>query len=257
MYRILFMGQKPVGESCLEILTEKKFNNIKILSISSNRNKNDVWWNSNAPYMYARTKGIDFIDNEKRHTEEIKRCIEKNKINFIISVGHRWIIDKSILDMVDGNAVNLHLAMLPMYQGNFTFNHAILNHEMQYGITLHFMGEQVDSGDYIFMPTFNIEKMDTAFSLYKKSVALAIQTFNCFVTLLESGEKIPRYPMTGKAHFYDRHSIDTLREIKYSAGMEEISSKAKAFYFPPFERAYIMYEGIKYYLELERTGNDG
>lgn len=251
MYRIMFLGQKPIGEMCFDILVSRQSMNIEISAIVSNSSTENVWWNSDKPHQYAMSNGLRFIGNESRNTDKIKECIKEKDINLLISVGHKWIIDKETLDLVDGNAINLHLAPLPMYQGNFTFNHAILNHDKQYGVTLHFMQEQVDTGDYIYMPRFDIEKKDTAYSLYSKSIKAGVKAFEDFIVLLANGEDVPRNKMTGTAHFYDRHSIDGQREIRDISDQNELLTKARAFYFPPFESAYFWNEGLKYYITPE------
>lgn len=257
MYHVMFLGQKPLGEKCLNILKGTVFHNIRIAAIVSNISADDVWWKSNMPYCFAQKNNIPCIGNEKRYADEIKDCIIKNKINFLISVGHNWIIDKETINMVQGNAVNLHLAMLPMYQGNFTYNHAILNREKEYGVTLHFMQEEVDTGDYIFMPRFKISDKDTAYSLYQKSMNLGMTAFEEFVHILDSNEEIPRHKMIGEAHFYDRHSIDGKREIKDISNISDVVTRSRAFYFPPFENAYFINQGTKYYIQPEVEASCG
>ena len=251
MYKVLFLGQKPIGEACFKILTSREYKNIRLVAVVSNSSVQNVWWKSNVPYLFAKKQGIDFIDNYARHTKEIKDCIKKNDVNFIISIGHNWIVDKETIDMVFENAVNLHLAMLPMYQGNFTYNHAILNHEKEYGVTLHFMREEVDTGDYLFMPKFKISKKDTAYSLYEKSINLGISVFEALIQILESDDKLPRHKMIGEAHFYDKHSIDGKREIKDISNIADVVTRSRAFYFPPFENAYFINQDTKYYIQPE------
>lgn len=247
----MYLGQKPIGEKCLKILSDAVGSNINISAVVSNPLKESVWWGSNAGYEYAERNRVPFISNIKRNIYDIRKCISDNNINFLISVGHNWIVDEETLELVKGNAVNLHLAILPAYQGNFTFNHAILNHDIKYGITLHFMQKEVDTGDYIIMPTFDINNNDTAYSLYCKAVNLGVQSFKSFVDLLDSGKTIPRHRLVGTPVFYDRHSIDGKREISDTGDVREVETKARAFYFPPFEKAYFKINNCKYYIEPE------
>ena len=251
MHKIMFLGQKPIGERCLKIISNSCGENLQIAAIVSNKDGNSVWWKNNEGYQYAARHNIPFIDNSKRNADEIKACIKENDINFLISVQHGWIIDKETLSMVNGNAVNLHLAQLPEYQGNFSFNHAILNGDKKYGITLHYMKEEVDTGDYVMMPTFDITEKDTAYSLYNKSMDLAEEAFKDFIKMLSSGEELPRNKMSGTPRFYARNSIDGLRMISDISDKKEVRAKAHAFYFPPFERAYAVIDGSKYYVEPE------
>lgn len=242
------MGMKPIGERCFFDLVGTKRNNIEIKAIVSNVHKETVWWESNSLYLYSKEKGIPFCSCEKRDDETVESLIRDNNINCIISNGYNWILPRKILKLVDYCAFNLHLAILPTYQGNFTYNHAILNGEKEYGITLHWMTENVDNGDYIFMPRFRIDEDDTTEILYEKSVTLGTEFFNKFIELIENGGEVPRHPMVGEAHFYDRRSIDSLRQIRDINDTEEIDRKSRAFSFPPFENAYVVLDNKKYYL---------
>lgn len=248
MINIMYMGQKPIGELCFRQLVSMKGEKLNIKALVSNQSRDKVWWKTNNIYKYALENQIPFIDNEARNFDKIIELIKEKEINFIISVGHNWIISEDILALVNYKAVNLHLAKLPEYQGNFTFNHAILNGEKEYGVTLHWMQREVDEGDYLFIPVFPIEENDTAFSLYNKSLDEGQKVFHVFIEYLLNDKELPRKKMAGKKCFYDRHSLDGLREIENVNDIKLLKRKSNAFYFPPFENAYVKIDGKKYYV---------
>ena len=128
MKRIMFLGQKKLGEKCFEYLLNNHSKEFEIIAAVSNKSKN-VWWRSNEIFDKTRNTNIHFIDNEKQNEDDIYECILHNKINTIISVQHCWILSEKILKTVDGNAFNLHNAKLPKYKGNNIFTHIILNGE--------------------------------------------------------------------------------------------------------------------------------
>lgn len=248
MRRVLYMGQKPIGESCFELLIKNQNSNYQIEGIVSNQSNSNVWWHSNKIYQYSMENKIEFIDNVSRNEDTIMELMEKRCINCIISVGHNWILSDRILKYVNYEAVNLHLAKLPDYKGNYTYNHAILNEEKEYGVTLHWMDGKVDEGDCIFTALFQISEDDTAYSLYKKSNAAGTELFKRYVDCLKENELIPRRKMEGEGNFYSKSSINGLREIKKNTDKKEIQIKSRAFYFPPFENAYFVIDGEKYYV---------
>lgn len=251
MLRIMFMGQKPIGERCFEKLMRHRNDNYRILAAVSNMDKEKVWWKQNSIYETCMSDNIIFVDNSKRNEERIAELIIEENINFIVSVGHGWILSDKILQLVDYNAINLHLAKLPEYQGNFTYNHAILNQEKKYGVTLHWMTEKVDLGDYVFVEDFPINDDDTAYSLYIKSLDKGMVLFERFIDFISEGKKLPREQMKGERRFYGRTSLDGLREIEREDKPEDIARKSRAFYFPPFENAYFMINGRKYFVYPE------
>ena len=67
MYNIMYLGQKPIGEKCLKILSDAVGSNINISAVVSNPLKESVWWGSNAGYEYAERNRVPFISNIKRN----------------------------------------------------------------------------------------------------------------------------------------------------------------------------------------------
>lgn len=252
MLKIMFLGQKPIGELCFEQLLAGQNSNYNIVAAVSNKDKENVWWNGNKIYERCKDENIAFLDNLKRNEEQIKELIINEKINSIVSVGHGWILSNEILELVDYEAVNLHLAKLPEYQGNFTYNHAILNGEKEYGVTLHWMTQHIDFGDYIFIKYFPVSDDDTAYSLYLKAVDEGMILFNQFIDFISEGKKLPRKQMEGEQHFYSRTSLQGLRQMQCSDKPEDIARKSRAFYFPPYESAYFLIGGKKYYVYPEK-----
>lgn len=245
--RILYLGQKPIGEECFNILLKGQNNNYTVVGAVSNRTPN-VWWNSNAVYDRCLTEGMVFIDNSKPNEKLILQTIEKCSVDFVVSVGHNWILSEEILKAVSFMAVNLHLAKLPDYKGYYSYNHALLNSEQTYGITLHWMTPKVDQGDYVFVQEFAITQDDTAFSLYNKSVKEGKSLFEKFVGLLQENQQLPKKKMTAGGHFYSKQSMDGLRKINDISDIDEIQKKSRAFFFPPFENAYLEINDKKYYV---------
>ncbi len=256
MLRIIFLGQKPIGEMCFEQLLKGQNDNYKVVAAVSNMDKSKTWWNGNKIYERCTEENIVFADNSKRNEEQIKEIIIRGNVNYIVSVGHGWILSNEVLRLVDDRAVNLHLAKLPEYKGNFTYNHAILNGEKTYGITFHWMSASVDQGDCIFTKEFPISEEDTAYSLYLKSIDEGVLLFGQFIDFISTGKGLPRKPMEGEEHFYSRKSLEGLREIEPDATPEDIVRKSRAFYFPPYENAYFKINGKKYFVYPEEGNSD-
>lgn len=247
---ILYLGQKEIGERCFRLLYEQ-WKQDKIELIVSSNTSDNVWWRSNYIYETCHKEGIPFFSNERKDDRLLNENILKYGVNQILSVQHNWILKRETLQMVDFNALNLHLAKLPEYQGYCTFNHAIMNQEYTYGVTLHWMTEKVDSGDVGYQKEFAIEESDTAYSLYQKSV---LAGENCFRKLLDNilrHEDIPRIKMTGSPRFYTRESIEAYKEIKELDDKSYVARTARACWFPPFEPAYFTVNGEKIFLVPE------
>ncbi len=247
MIRILYLGQKPIGERCFHVLLESDYSNLRVTGVVTNASAK-VWWSTNDIYSLCNKRGIPVIDNAKRHESDIMQLIRKYKINALLSVQHNWILPDEMLKLVGEHAYNLHLAKLPNYSGYNAFNHALLNDDKVYSVTLHRMVSKVDAGDVAFEETFPIDPDETAYSLYTKANEAGVKLFGALIKALGEGVTLPRQAITGEGRFYARDALNLHREIKDVSNIEDVTRKARAFYFPPFEPAYFTVLGRKYYV---------
>lgn len=251
MIKILFLGQKPVGEDCFDILLQNK--DIEIIGVVSNVDSQTGWWGTNNIYKKCISEGIPILSNKKRNEEEIIELIEEKRPNYLLSVQHPWILPSNILELVNYQAINLHMAKLPDYKGWNSFSHAILNEEKEYGVTLHWIVEEVDAGAIAFEKLFLINDDDTAKSLYLKAHEVSLYLIRLLCSALISKQKIQKKAMPNNGSFYGKDSLESIKNIN-SAGVQslkEIQKIARACYFPPFEPAYFMCGNNKFQLFLK------
>lgn len=248
MRSVLFLGQKPLGEKCFQALAEQS--DVRIAGVCSNDDANE-WWGTHGIKTCAQRMGISFINNSARNESLLLDMIKRNHVDCLISVQHRWILSSDIIESVSRYAFNLHAAPLPSYKGYNACNHAILNGETTFAATLHWMAPEVDAGDAAFVKEIPISHAETAASLYKKTQEAGFQVFLNLLEALSRGISIPRTPLKGESKFYSRSSLDTLRRVNNPGDMSELDRKARAFWFPPFEPAFILANGRKYHLYPE------
>ncbi len=194
------------------------------------------------------------IDNKNRNEEQIINFIKSNKIDFIISIQHPWIISKKIIKMVSNKAFNLHNAKLPEYKGYNSISHAIINEEKYYYSTIHRMIEVVDEGNIICEKKFPINKKDDALSLYLKSIQNAVFLFKSFIEekLFEkSAEKI----LSRSGTFYKKESIKNLCDLSKVNDKKKFDNYVRALFFPPHNVAYVM-DGQKKIYKLPKSRKD-
>ena len=245
--KFIFLGSGKIAEKCLEKILTSKYENIECvgLSISAELRKKLNLNESN----FEPGKSYFDIDPLNRQESNIKKLIIQGKPKFIVSVQYPWILSKEIINLLDGRVINLHNAKLPSYRGHNTISHEILNNENTHTSTLHWISEEVDRGLIVMEKTFSIEKGDTAYSLWSKSVRSSLGLLdkfflNCEKIVLEfSGELV-----SSGGQYYSKKSINKLKEIPLKASRQDISRISRAFCFPPHEPAYFKINDRKYYV---------
>ena len=104
----------------------------------------------------------------------IAYCIEENiglftpnEADIVISV----MCDKLIKphELEGRRFYNFHPGVLPWYRGAGAFSWAIINGEIESGVTLHVIDKDIDHGPVIDIRRFTINPSDTAESLFKKA----------------------------------------------------------------------------------------
>lgn len=250
--RVLYLGQKTVGLRCFEILRGRQDDRLQIAGVVSNES-DDVWWQDNQIYHRSVADGIATVANEKRNNKRILELIGQERANCILAVQHPWILPREIIQAVGFRAFNMHNAKLPDYKGHNACNHAILDGATQFTSTIHYLEEEVDAGPILFEETFSIAARETACSLYGKAIEAGVRAFERLLDALIAGRRLRARPMDAAGRFYGRQSIDSLRQIQSLADHDELDRKARAFYFPPFEPAYYVAGGRRFYVLPEEA----
>jgi len=245
--KILFLGQKPVGEKCFQALLDHEGETLEVCAVCSNTSTNN-WWGTANIYHKATMQDMQFISNDGFPKQAIKDIILKHNIDTIISVQHPHIITPDVLEAIKYNAYGLHLAKLPEYKGYNAANFAILNGDRYFFATIHKIADVVDSGNIVAEQSFPVDNNDTALSLYKKSEEVAIVMFEQFVEHTLFLGQLEGRQQKGKSCYHKHGSLDAVREIKDISDPTEIDRKARALYFPPFEPAYFKIGEKKYYV---------
>jgi methionyl-tRNA formyltransferase len=237
---ILFLGERRISMNCVIHLINDPF--FKVKAIVTNRK-----FYSGLCSFYSKKFSIDFISNDTRNTDAILSAIKKLDIDVLISVQHNWILPKNVLQAVNGNAFNLHNAKLPEYKGYNTIFHSLVNNDSTYTSTIHWMHEIVDSGDIIIEGITKIDADDTALRLYMKTVEVATHAFLSLLEMLKKKD-IKRQSMRSGGIFFNRMSMEKIKNIDINEDPEKIERIIRASYFPPYEPAYINIKNKKNYL---------
>jgi methionyl-tRNA formyltransferase len=83
--------------------------------------------------------------------------------------------------------INLHASLLPQYRGAAPINWAIINGEIQTGVTTFFLKHEIDTGDILFSEPVSINESDTAGDLHDKLMETGASVLVKTVKAIEQG----------------------------------------------------------------------
>lgn len=139
--------------------------------------------------------------------------------------------------------INFHPAPLPAYKGCGGYNFAILESLDEWASTAHYCDLSIDTGPIIDVHTFPIcRQTATARSLEQLTLHhMKTQITKVLRQAIMSSCMLPTIPNLG-GRYISRKEMEDSKEIK--AG-DDVERKARAFFFPPYEGAWKIINGVR------------
>jgi phosphoribosylglycinamide formyltransferase-1 len=106
-----------------------------------------------------------FDRKEFTQTSHIVELLKNLDIDLIVLAGFLWLIPQNLIAEYPGRIVNIHPALLPKFggkgmYGDHVHNAVIAAGESEGGITIHYVNENYDEGEYIYQAKYKIDKND-------------------------------------------------------------------------------------------------
>jgi methionyl-tRNA formyltransferase len=137
-------------------------------------------------YDYARQYNIDYFKLENVNSPESLDKIDSYSCDLLVSMSFNQIFKKDIIELSPLKIINCHAGKLPFYRGRNVLNWALINDEKEFGITVHFVDEGIDTGDLILQRLFSITDNDDYKSLlelsYKECASILYDALQLFIS---------------------------------------------------------------------------
>jgi len=109
---------------------------------------------------FAKQYNIDYLKFKNINALEAIEKLRKYKCDLFVSMSFNQIFKKQIINLCPYKIINCHAGKLPYYRGRNVLNWALINDEKEFGITVHYVDEGIDTGDIINQKTFPITDED-------------------------------------------------------------------------------------------------
>ena len=191
MKKIVLFGEDIFTATVLQSLLEHNFEVLLVVCPLYNNN------NHKKLQSLAEQNQIKFLREQNVNSGFIKDNLLKAEPDLIVSVHLRKILAKEIFAVSKYGAINVHPSLLPKYRGLSPQHQALIHGDSESGVTVHFIDENVDTGDIIVQEIIPIGKEDyisdfqfKMLKVYKKIVVNAIERIfdNNFVPLKQVKE---------------------------------------------------------------------
>lgn len=182
--RTVFMGTSPLAEAALAALIEKRYNIVGIFTQPDRKSGRDQEIKPNGVKALAVANNIPVFQPEKFDDANID-VFQNLKPDLVVVAAYGKLLPKKILETPGFGCVNIHPSLLPKFRGPSPVQNALMSGELETGLTIMLLNEQMDAGDILAQEKMTIEPDENTDDLFKKliprGVNLLIQTLPLWV----------------------------------------------------------------------------
>lgn len=145
-----------------------------------------IFTNRYDAYVIQRAKKLGIpvvIMNKKQFAKaNLLHILQSQNIDLIVLAGFLLLIPSYLIDAYPNKIINIHPALLPSYGGKGMYGmnvHKAVaeNKEPKSGITIHFVNEKYDEGEFILQEECLLDMSDTPEDIAKKVAKLEYEYF--------------------------------------------------------------------------------
>lgn len=183
---LIFMGTPDFAVPSLDALVAAGYRPSAVVTVPDRRQGRGQQIQESPIKQAATRHGLPVLQPEKlddsAFVDELKTLAPE-----VIAVVAFQILPPEVYELASVGAFNLHASLLPQYRGAAPINRAIMNGEIETGVTTFFLERKVDTGDTILMRRVGIEPNETAGELHDRLAELGASVVVETVQHIEAG----------------------------------------------------------------------
>lgn len=160
--KIGYFADGPWSHKALELLVSDS--HIKVSFICVRYSEPDQYLIKKASDL-----GIPHYVSENVNSDCFLQVIRVHDCDIFVSMSFDQILREDLYSSPPLGTINCHAGKLPFYRGRNILNWALINDEKEFGITVHYIDDGVDTGDIVLQRTYPISDSDDYGSLLIKA----------------------------------------------------------------------------------------
>ncbi|NKI32058.1 methionyl-tRNA formyltransferase [Croceivirga thetidis] len=182
--RIVFMGTPAFAVAGLSLLLQEGYTIVAVITAPDKPAGRGQKLRESEVKKFALDKGLKILQPTNLKDEKFIEELESLNANLQIVVAFR-MLPKVVWQMPTYGTFNLHASLLPEYRGAAPINWAIINGEVETGVTTFLIDEKIDTGQMILQEKVEIEPNENAGKLHDKLMILGAKAILDTVKLIE------------------------------------------------------------------------
>jgi methionyl-tRNA formyltransferase len=139
----------------------------------------------------AKKHKIDYLCPVRINSLEFLDLAKAYQCDLFVSMSFDQIFRRPLFDMPKFKTINCHAGKLPFYRGRNVLNWALINDEKEFGITVHYIDDGIDTGDIILQRCFDISDNDNYNSILNLAFEECAKILYDSIKLIQNNETKP------------------------------------------------------------------
>src|SRR5271154_7506251 len=225
--RIIFMGTAELSCASLEKLAGK-FSVAAVVTQPDKPKGREMKLQFSPVKTLAHQLNLPVLQPAKARDEIFISELHGLKPDLIVVVAYGQILPQSILDLPKFGCVNVHTSLLPKYRGASPIQSAILNGEMETGVTIMKMDAGLDTGEIISQTRTPILPEDNSQMLHDRLAQLGAELLVGTIPDYIAGKTLPK-PQPAEGASYAAKIKKKDGKIDWNEPAEKILNRLRAF----------------------------
>ena len=183
----------------------------------------------------ALKNNIKVFQPEDLKDQEFISALKKNNAELFVVIAYGKFLPGELIDMPQYGAINVHGSLLPKYRGAAPINRAIINGEVETGITIIKINSEMDAGDILSSRKIAILPKDTSATLREKMMCLGQKLLIETLEGLEKGTLEDQVQIQAEATFAPKLTKESGR-IDWNKSAAQINNLVRGL--QPWPGAY-------------------
>lgn len=189
--RIIFIGTPEISATVLEGLISSGYNVVALIAQPDRPVGRKKILEPVPTKVVALNHNIPVFQPVKIRKEY--EFVRELNPDVIITLAYGQIVPQGLLDIPVHGCINLHGSLLPKYRGAAPIQYALMNNEVETGMTFMKMVKEMDAGEMYDVEKVAISPLDNSTSLFKKMGDAALKLILRALPLYLEG-KLPGVP---------------------------------------------------------------
>ncbi len=238
--RIVFMGTPEFSVPSLEILIENGWGVVAVITAPDKPKGRGQKLIPSPIKETALKNGIPILQPTNLKSPEFIDELKSYQADIQIVVAFR-MLPEVVWNMPRLGTFNLHASLLPDYRGAAPINWAVINGEVETGVTTFFLKHEIDTGSILFQEKEPIYPEDNAGTLYQrlmtKGASLVLKTLEA----IANQEINPKPQEEQKITHHAPKIYKETCEIDWNKSAEEIHNLVRGL--SPYPAAWTHFQG--------------